>query len=460
MSRDLILHIGTTKTGSTSIQNVLARSRPELAAQGVMYPRSPGDAQHDLLAYALMENLAQRERLDTALWRGLTPDVRIAQFREELADEIRSAPPGIKRFIISTEFIYILLRKPTEVQAVHDLLRPLFDHIKVVVYLRRQDSHFTSLYTQLLRSGEVVAPDQLKMRARPLHELDYAKMLDRWVTVFGHDAIEPRLFDPPPGGRFDAVQDFLDLCGVVLPNAADVPESNSSMAIAGQHLLIDLGRMIQARDKVRIVAGPVWKSLTDAVTAAVPGRGWRPVRAAAEKFYAQFKESNETVRAGWFPERATLFTEDFSDYPEAAAEVDREAMYEAACATMLTLAQREQERSIRQAHDAVRQARSGGNPGRIKAALQRCIRIDPGHVGVRLLLAELHLTEGHMERARSALTAVSAFAPDDPGVVKFAARISSGDLGRSSSGAQSGMSKAVGSGSRGKGAGVRQRPAG
>lgn len=389
MPRDLILHIGTTKTGSTSIQAVLARNRAALAAQGVLYPKSPGDPQHDLLAFALMENHVQRDRMETSLWRGLAPEVRIAQFHQELDDELRAAPAGTRRVIISTEFIYILLRQPSEVQRLHDLLAPHFDSMKVVVYLRRQDAHFTSLYTQLLRSGEVVAPDQLKMRPRPLHELDYAKMLDRWVAVFGRDAIVPRLFEAPEGGRFDAVQDFLEICGVTLPDAAQAAESNSSMSMAGQLLLVDLGRLIQARDNVRIVAGPVWKSLTDAVTEAVPGRGWRPARAAAEAFYGQFQDSNEAVRHAWFAHRPTLFREDFGDYPEKPETVDREAIYQAACAALLKLARREQDRSVKKAHEAVRQAREAGHPGRLKAALQRCLRVDPGHEGVRKMLAEL-----------------------------------------------------------------------
>ncbi len=423
MPRDLILHIGTTKTGSTSIQAVLARNRAALAAQGVLYPKSPGDAQHDLLAYALMENHVQRDRLESSLWKGLAPEVRIAQFRQEFADEIRAAPAAIKRVIISTEFIYILLRQPSEVQRLHDLLAPLFDRIKVVVYLRRQDAHFTSLYTQLLRSGEVVAPDQLKMRARPLHELDYAKMLERWVAVFGRAAMLPRLFEPPEGGRFDAVQDFLDICGVTLPEAAEAPEVNASMDMAGQLLLVDLGRLIQAQDKVKIVASPVWKSLTDAVTAAVPGRGWRPARAAAEAFYGQFSESNEAVRQAWFTDRASLFRADFSDYPEQPETVDREAIYRASCAALLKLAQREQERAVKQAHEAVRQARNAGNPARLRAALQRCIRADPGHAGVRIMLAELHLSEGQMERAGALAAAAAALAPDDTTVRQFSARL-------------------------------------
>jgi hypothetical protein len=424
MTRDLILHIGTTKTGSSSIQNVLFKHRAALREQGVLYPSTPGDAQHDLLAYAMMENHAQRNRMETGLWRGMTPDARIEQFLQDFPAEINAAPASIRRVVLSTEFIYILLRKPSEVQRLHDLLRPLFSSIKVVVYLRRQDAHFTSLYTQLLRSGEVVAPDQLKMKPRPLHELDYAKMLERWAAVFGSQAILPRLFEQPASGRFDAVQDFLDICGITLPDAAETAaDVNTSINLAGQLLLVDVGRLIQAQRDVRIVSGPVWKSLTDAVTAAAPGRGWRPTRAAAEAFYGDFKQSNEAVRSAWFPDRATLFTEDFDEYPEQAVAVGQDALYATACATLVKLAQREHERTIRAAHDAVRQARTGGNPARLRTALQRAIRADPGHVGVRVMLADLHLDANEPQKARGLLNAAQALDAEDAGVRKLAARL-------------------------------------
>jgi hypothetical protein len=371
-----------------------------------------------------MENHALRDRMETTLWKGLAPAVRIEQFVQEFADEMRALPPGITRVIISTEFIYILLRSQLEVQRLHDLLAPHFGSMKMVVYLRRQDAHFTSLYTQLLRSGEVIAPEQLKMRPRPLHELDYAKILDRWVSVFGRESVVPRLFEKPAGGRFDAVQDFLQVCGLSLPGAEEAPkESNQSMNTAGQRLLVDLGRLIQAKEKVKIVAGPLWKSLTDAVTAAAPGAGWRPARAAAQAFYAGFDESNEAVRQAWFPDRPALFDTDFSDYPEQPETPDRDALYEAACATILKVADREQERTVRLAHDAVKQARQAGNPARLRAALQRCMRADPAHVGIRLALAEILLEEGSVQKARGLVAAATSLAPEDARVKKLAGRL-------------------------------------
>ena len=38
MARNLVLHIGTTKTGTTSIQHVLSHNRPALLSQGTCLP--------------------------------------------------------------------------------------------------------------------------------------------------------------------------------------------------------------------------------------------------------------------------------------------------------------------------------------------------------------------------------------------------------------------------------------
>lgn len=425
MARDLILHIGTTKTGSTSIQRVLAGARPALRAQGVYYPTTPGDSQHDLLAYALMENHAQRDRLETSLWNGMAPAARVERFFREFEAEMRALPEDVRQVVISTEFIYILLRRPSEVQRLHDLLAPHFARMRVVVYLRRQDAHFTSLYTQLLRSGEVLPPGALKMQPRPLHELDYAALLGRWAAIFGQDAIFVRLFDrQADGSRFDAVQDFLHLIGVTLPDTSGgAGESNQSVDLSGQTLLADLGQMIQARDKVRIVASPDWKLLTDAVTSACPGRGWRPTREAAEAFYADFADGNETVRARWFPDLARLFTEDFSDYPDAPMQVDEAALYQAALRTLIAITERERQRDVRQAMEAVRKARAANDESRLRAALQRVLRMDGSHVGLRVELAELLLAAGETARAQNALNAARAIDPEHQGVRRLAARL-------------------------------------
>ena len=50
----LILHIGSDKTGTTSIQKALSLSRNYLAQKGVLYPQLENSDNHNLLAVSFM----------------------------------------------------------------------------------------------------------------------------------------------------------------------------------------------------------------------------------------------------------------------------------------------------------------------------------------------------------------------------------------------------------------------
>jgi hypothetical protein len=51
--------------------------------------------------------------------------------------------------------------------------------------------------------------------------------------------------------------------------------------------------------------------------ASAAGRGELPSRAEAIAYVGNYTASNEAVRARWFPAQASLFSDDFSPYPEA-----------------------------------------------------------------------------------------------------------------------------------------------
>jgi hypothetical protein len=428
MARNLVLHIGTTKTGTTSIQHVLSHNRPALLSQGTCYPTAPGGAQHTLLAYAVMTNIAMRDRQETVLWQGMAPDDRIAHFRNEFDAEMKALPANINQVILSSEFIYIFLRSSGEVKALHDLLAPYFDNMRVVVYLRRQDAHFTSLYTQILRTGAVIPMESIVMRQHRVHEIDYAKLLNRWGEVFGTENIVPRLFENTETKRFDAVEDFTSLCGLTLPKetAEQRQESNQSMNLAGQKLLVDLGLVLQKQEGVDNVMSPVWRRLTDTITRAAPGKGWRPTREQARVFAESFNDSNEVVRSTWFPNRPSLFKMDFSEYTEEPVTVSPAALYETCLKTIMDMANREADRTFQQARDAVEAARAAGNRGRLKAALRRCVRIDSSDIPRRVMLAELLLEDGEFLAARGVINAALAVSPKDPAVLRLRERLQAG----------------------------------
>src|ERR1700722_4174212 len=103
------LHIGTEKTGSTSIRNYLALNRAALLSQGYLYPRTPGATSH----YALTAFALDDARIEgTRRTLGIGAHESGSRCRAEVVDalEKESALSGANAVIFSNELLSSLLR--------------------------------------------------------------------------------------------------------------------------------------------------------------------------------------------------------------------------------------------------------------------------------------------------------------------------------------------------------------
>jgi hypothetical protein len=324
--RALFLHIGITKTGSTSIQRTLAGQRKALLRAGICYPVSLGGVAHTGLHLAALGHGAGERHLGEREYEGLPRELKLRQAVLKFDTEMRELPAGVSRVILSAEQCSSHLRSPEQVAQLKDFLSPYFDRIEVIVYLRRQDLHATSNYTQMIRRGVADAPrlDQL----RPEHAMvyEYNELLDKWAAVFGSAAMKPRVFqrDRMPGG--DVVDDFLALCGIDPGVIGERRKEriNPSINPEGQALLLTLWRTLQKKVHKRPGRGSddIWGDLTSLVTELFSGQGWQPSRAEAAAFMAHYEPGNEIVRGMYFPDEASLFDMDMSALPEDAIVLD------------------------------------------------------------------------------------------------------------------------------------------
>ncbi len=336
-----IVHIGTMKTGTTSIQQVFDRRRADMLAQGAYYPKSPGTRAHELLTYAAAGG-ERGPRPGDPFWKGADQQARLAEFRQEFAAEMQGLPPNVDRVILSDERFSFYLRTHAHIAALRAILEPHFEGFTVIAYLRSQDSFLASRYAEQLRVGAVGEPDHRREHVERLQDYDYRWLLNGWSAVFGEPAIKPRIYERGTKGGFDSVSDFMAACGVDLAVSPDDrgARSNPSMNLAGQQVLREVGRLIQEKTKARSVGGPLWRQVSDAVTAALPGKGWLPTREEAVEFMARFRDSNEEVRRRFFPERGTLFADETGSFPAAPVAISDEERFQAACLALLELATR------------------------------------------------------------------------------------------------------------------------
>ena len=101
--KKVYIHIGTEKTGTTSIQNVLAKNRESLLKNDYCYPSSPGVKNHEFLAIYC----APESTRDLRSKHGLMSDVSLSQFFSMFSKNLKNEfiSSGANNIIFSNEHL-------------------------------------------------------------------------------------------------------------------------------------------------------------------------------------------------------------------------------------------------------------------------------------------------------------------------------------------------------------------
>lgn len=329
----LILHIGTEKTGSTAIQQHLVANRAAMAEGGAHLCESAGQANHRALVAAFMlgdfhdDFLRLRNLVEPA-----SRDAWRAQLLEAFTAEVELAKADADVFVVSSEHFHSRLLEADSVAQLAAFLNPLFSDISVVCYLRRQDEMALSFYSEKLRAGfippEILPLSNLRRRQGALPPFfDFESLLDRWSEAFGPGRLSVQLYQADSLLNADVVEDFFQLADLGPPEIRLPSAANPSLCLAAQAALrryndICGGQDVAARDHHRPGRQALVAYLQEQ---GGQDRGQLPTREEAKAFYAAFAASNNRVAARWF-QRAQLFHEDFSVYPEQPQTVDWETV--------------------------------------------------------------------------------------------------------------------------------------
>lgn len=210
----VVVHIGMGKTGTSSIQYLLAANRPVLAAHGVLFPRVPGRARHTRLGLAVK---GDDELTRTPAWHRIgrpVPQRFRRRFRRNLLEEVGSA--DARTVLFSDEALFGLDEE--SLVRMRQLMAKVGGPLRVVAYLRRQDDHLASLYQQEVKVGETRRMSEW-VSLSGLRGHDYHTRLSAWRDVVRPDEVVVRPFERSGfvGGSLYA--DFFDAAG------ADIDES-------------------------------------------------------------------------------------------------------------------------------------------------------------------------------------------------------------------------------------------
>ncbi|QYZ67199.1 MAG: hypothetical protein NV67_03355 [Gammaproteobacteria bacterium (ex Lamellibrachia satsuma)] len=319
-----VLHIGTEKTGTTTIQRFLAVNRTALARDGVIYPSATGKnggTQWGFVACA--QNKPWETDGGVALGIHSASDQEL--YREALRDNLLrefAAAPEANVLVISSEHLHSRLFGKETIARLKAFLEPWVERFEIVLYLRRQDRVAVSLYSTKIKSGN---PTPILFPGAPKgpvpYYFDYDKIYDNWCAVFGEETLMVRLFSPREWEQGDLVHDFCAVCGLH-PEGKRMPVvENESLNQMGADFLLEVNRKMP-----RMVEGQRNKE-RDAVTRLISelchGKNYPASRKEAMKFYHRYLECNARIKEKAFPDRSeSLFDEDFSDYPESVEQLE------------------------------------------------------------------------------------------------------------------------------------------
>jgi hypothetical protein len=309
------LHIGTEKTGTTTIQHFLATNRQSLLKDGFLYPQSPEDnlAHTKLAAFAMeadkFEDIQKFFKLDN-------PE-KIFQFRNNfqntLADELEKT--SAKTIIFSDEHCSSRLVAKEEIERLKKLLETFFKEIKVIIYLRRQDRFLLSTYSTSIICGktkffELPSEEMIKKR------YDYWNILQKWESVFGKENIIVRLFEREQLFEGDLLSDFTKTLKIELKKYKKVKNLNESLDADSLDFLRLINHFVPRfinndinQNRINIISSLriYSKYYGDKKSLSMP-------KEMLESFMLNFEESNEQV-ANYFLNRSNgkLFINDFQN---------------------------------------------------------------------------------------------------------------------------------------------------
>ena len=174
--RTIYIHIGFNKTGTTSIQNDLVINAGNLAQQGYLYPY-----ESDAIYIQRWQHLPL-----AAASPGLSPHWLTPRKRKTVSEAFDAVLSKIgetrcENVILSSEGWGIAGKTVKAAIFLKKVFHPA--EVKIVAYIRRQDTYALSCYQEGVKDGRTVPLQFEKLFKNPT--LYFDRRLEPWRVVFG-----------------------------------------------------------------------------------------------------------------------------------------------------------------------------------------------------------------------------------------------------------------------------------
>lgn len=305
--KKLILHIGSHKTGSTSIQKALFIHAQELRKKGfnpILEVKNNEEVFSNLGCFFANNTGINCNFLETGA-------IIKNNFFTFLDNRTNISKTNID-IISSEEFSFITSRK--NIESLYKELKKTYDNIKVIVYLRRQDRQLISHYQQASRAPGATSyiygnePVAIPQHSQEMDiYLNYYDRISMWGDIFGDENIDIVSFDKIILQKSGLIHDFFTRIGIDI-SVSEIKDNFSfgKMTTKVKHMSMQEGysreqsfifNKLFDKDKIKLT----------------------PSRSDATSIFNRYKESNEKLAHRFNLECDDFFDSKFS-YPEISNE--------------------------------------------------------------------------------------------------------------------------------------------
>lgn len=311
--KTLYLHIGTPKTGTTSLQHFIYENQKVFEEKGFLYPSLP-------FRFDRIDPIRNAHFL---IARCYTPDKKIDKIEEDRyfrqgMDIIMNLFKKTDNILLSDEAIWNMVFKKDKGDLWKKLKKEAEKNdftVKIIVYLRRQDTLANSWWNQRIKRGKMIYsttkwedfvenPDRIA--------LDYYEPLSMIKSFFGQENMIVRRFGKQYFKNGSIYEDYLECFGLSLSKKFVVTQNDRNLALLGngheiKRVLNTISDM-PYKDNVffrRILAGMSQEDIKLKSQTMFSAE-------EAQNFMERYREGNKKIMEEYFGENKDLFDMDFS----------------------------------------------------------------------------------------------------------------------------------------------------
>lgn len=313
--KTLYIHIGTSKTGTTTIQTYCGINREQLKSKGVLFPIMP--YHYDRIT----ENRNGHFLYANIYENGVRNKEKEKQVLKQELDYIVDCFKDYDNVLLSEESIWWATATRRK-----GLWKYLQEHsqqnnyqVKIIVYLRRQDQFMMSRYNQILKTDTGGGTQRFyeyfkDMNGKYKCVMNYRQRLDYMAKFFPKENIVVKRFDRSYFYNGDLNADFLHILGVEIDDTfAELPkDENLGISVQSGELkrvLNRLGTMTFAENQKLL-------QMLNECEELLPKREVSIMTTEhIEKFMKKFIDDNESIAVDYIGDGKPMFDYNYKKKP-------------------------------------------------------------------------------------------------------------------------------------------------